>query len=174
MIAVISFISLHLLENGAGSTSKIVSTFALVGKIDAADFLSFGDAPTDGLLQSEGDDRGDHCGVEDGDESDDQLNDELLPVATSQQTGAFTEEADEDGAGETTNAMHADNVEGVIVAELELETAGQAGQDTSDGTHHDGPQRGNHIGGGGDGDPGRRPYPRRHPWRCSDRSESSR
>ena len=63
MIAVISFISLHLLENGAGSTSKIVSTFALVGKIDAADFLSFGDAPTDGLLQSEGDDRGDHCGV---------------------------------------------------------------------------------------------------------------
>ena len=80
MIAVISFISLHLLENGAGSTSKIVSTFALVGKIDAADFLSFGDAPTDGLLQSEGDDRGDHCGVEDGDESDDQLNDELKDI----------------------------------------------------------------------------------------------
>ena len=48
--------------------------------------------------------------------------------------------------------MHADDVEGVIVAELELETAGQAGQDTSDGTHHDGPQRGNHIGGRGDGD----------------------
>ena len=48
--------------------------------------------------------------------------------------------------------MYADDVEGVIVTELELETASQAGQNTRDGTHHDGPQRGNHIGGRGDGD----------------------
>ena len=36
-----SFISLHLLENRAGGTSKIVSTFTLIGKINTADFLSF-------------------------------------------------------------------------------------------------------------------------------------
>ena len=30
------------------------STFTLVGKVDAADFLGFGDAPADGLLQGEG------------------------------------------------------------------------------------------------------------------------
>ena len=65
MIAVMSFISLHLLEDGAGGTSKIVSTFALVGKIDAADFLGFGDAPADRLLQSEGDDAGDDGGPDD-------------------------------------------------------------------------------------------------------------
>ena len=40
MMAVMSFISPHLLENRAGSTSKIIGTFALIGQIDAADLLT--------------------------------------------------------------------------------------------------------------------------------------
>ena len=51
--------------------------------------------------------------------------------------------------------MDANDVEGIVIAELELQTAGQAGEHTGDGAEHDGPQRGDHIGGRGDGDEAR-------------------
>ena len=55
-------------------------------------------------------------------------NSEVAAPLLRKQERASPDNADEDSAGETTNAMHADDVEGVIVTELELETAGQAGQ----------------------------------------------
>ena len=152
MIAVMSFISLHLPNNRAGGTSEIVGTFALIGQVDAGHFLGLRDAPANGLLKCEGDDRGDHRGERDGDDGDDQLHTELVPLAAVEEASAFHEEAEEHGADETADAMDANHVERIVVAKLELERAGQAGDHTGDGAEHDGPDRRDHVSGRRDGD----------------------
>src|SRR5690606_17231667 len=72
----------------------------------------------------------------------DNLDRELFESATEEQAGAGGEEAEVHGSDEATDEVDADDVEGVIEAELELEFDREGADCAGDDAEQEGPARG--------------------------------
>lgn len=109
-------------------------------------------------MDQEGQDRGGDQGVGEDTEDTGALLPELVEAAAVEEARdvglalAGGEEADEQGADDAADEVDADDVEGVVVAELVLEADGHGAQDTGDDADRDGAERGDRAARRGDGD----------------------
>ena len=106
----------------------------MLGLVDAGDLVVLGDPHADGLVEEEGEDRGDDQGVAEDREDADGLLAELVEAAAVEEALdvglalAGGEEADQQGADDTADEVDADDVERVVVAELVLQADGHGAQ----------------------------------------------
>ncbi len=126
--------------------------------VDARDLVVLGDPHPDRPVDREGEERGDDERVrEDRDDADDLLAELFHAAAVEEARGVGLdasggEEADEDRADDAADEVDADDVEGVVVAELVLEADRHGAQDTGDDADREGAQGADGAARRGDGD----------------------
>ncbi len=126
----------------------------MLGLVDAGHLVVLRYPHADRLVQDQGEDGGGHEGVGEDAEDTGALLPELVEAAAVEEARdvglalARGEEADEEGAEDAADEVDADDVEGVVVAELVLQADGHGAQHAGDDTDGDGAERGDRAAGG--------------------------
>ena len=114
----------------------------MLGLVDTCALFLFADAEADGLVQQQTDEQG-HDQLKNSTKGTHCLPPQLVDAAAVEQTvdagrcGLGCQEADREGAPETTEQVDADHVERVVIAELVLQSDGQRTDHASENTDDD-------------------------------------